>query len=106
MQTAQAIADELGISVSPLDHLLPSASPSLVLGTIQGLDDKASLLLVGHNPLVSSLVSVLLHGPSAGSSVAPVALRTGQMASIDFPHSAEPGVGRLLDMLRYEPVFA
>lgn len=106
MQTAQAIADELGLAVTTLEELLPCVPPGSVLEAVEWHARAAPVVMVGHNPSASLLVSMLLHGASAGARVASLTLRTGQMATIEFPDSIEPGRGHLLELRRYEPALA
>ena len=104
MQTAQAIADELGMSITTVDDLLPACPAGQALSVLDRQGPDAPVLLVGHNPTVSSIVSILLHGPSAGLCISGPALRTGQMATIEIDRECSPGEGRLIDLHRYEPV--
>lgn len=103
LQTAQTIADELGLTVSTEEVLLPTCSAGEALSVIQELARGVPLLLVGHNPTVSSLVSMLMHGPSAGIQMSGPALRTGQMATLWAGEGLQPGACRLIELHRYEP---
>ena len=102
-QTAQAAADELGLGIQTLDALLPCSTVGVVLEALQSTAGAAPVLLVGHNPTVTALVSVLLHGPSAGVCAAGPALSTGQIATIEVGNALMPGRGALVAMHRYEP---
>ncbi|MCW5757888.1 MAG: histidine phosphatase family protein [Phycisphaeraceae bacterium] len=106
MQTAQAIADELGLPVTPLEELLPCVEPRATIAALDMGAHGSPMVLVGHNPLVSSLVSMLLHGPRSGERMTSIHMRTGQMATIGFPDWMLPGTGQLVDMRRYEPALA
>jgi phosphohistidine phosphatase len=105
-QTAQAIADELGVGITTLDELLPGCAAGAAIAAIERHCDRTPVLLVGHNPTVSVVVSVLLHGPSGSVSMQGPALRTGQMATIDVDADITPGACRLIDLHRYEPALA
>lgn len=106
MQTAQAIADELGLTITTLDDLLPACPAGAAIAAIESHADGAPVLLVGHNPTVTAVVSILLHGPSAAVSLPGPALRTGQMATIHVDEMITPGECRLIDLHRYEPALA
>ncbi|UYV14154.1 MAG: histidine phosphatase family protein [Phycisphaera sp.] len=105
-QTARAIADELGLSITTLDDLLPTCPAGAAIAAIASHADGAPVLLVGHNPTVTAVVSILLHGPSAGVHLPGPALRTGQMATIHADQEITPGECRLIDLHRYEPALA
>lgn len=61
MQTAQILAEALGSSELKADESLdPEADPSLTLGKLTGSD----VMLVGHLPHLSRLLSLLLIGSS------------------------------------------
>ncbi len=105
-QTAQAIADELGLSITTLDDLLPMCPAGAAIAVIERHAEGAPVLLVGHNPTVTALVSILLHGPSAGVCMPGPTLRTGQLATIAVDEALTPGASRLIDLHRYEPALA
>lgn len=103
MQTAQTIADELGMAILSLEELLPACAASVALAAIESHGQGGPVLMVGHNPTVTALVSTLLQGRSAGVCMPGPALRTGQMATIEIGPSCVPGSGRLVELHRYEP---
>jgi phosphohistidine phosphatase len=105
-QTAQAIADELGLSITTLDELLPMCPAGAAIAAIERHSSAGPVLLVGHNPTVTAVVSILLHGPSAGVCMPGPTLRTGQMATIEVDAALTPGACRLVDLHRYEPALA
>jgi len=105
-QTAQAIADELGLLITTLDDLLPACPAGAAIAAIANHTNSGPVLLVGHNPTVTAMVSILLHGPSAGVCMPGPTLRTGQMATIDVDEDITPGECRLVDLHRYEPALA
>jgi len=65
-QTAQIAADELGYEndILPVDSLVPHSSPENVWKDIRDHADQASILLAGHEPLLSRMVAYLLNAPS------------------------------------------
>ncbi len=106
LQTAQTIADELGLAVTTLADLLPACHADVATDAIERHLEDAPLLMVGHNPTVTAIVSILLHGPSAGVHAPGPALRTGQMATLAIGDTLVPGECRLIDLHRYEPAMA
>lgn len=106
MQTARAIADELGLSITTLDDLLPACPAGAAIAAIASHANGGPVLLVGHNPTVTAMVSILLQGPSAGVRMPGPTLRTGEMATIDVDDSITPGECRLVDLHRYEAALA
>lgn len=105
-QTAQTIADELGTGVTTLDLLLPACAAGEAIAALEEFSCESPVLLVGHNPTVTAVVSVLLHGVAAGMLMPGPALRTGQMASLVAPHGINPGDCELIELHRYEPALA
>jgi phosphohistidine phosphatase len=87
LETAEIVADHLGVSVTEDERL----------GRMFGADDVAALIddaggpqrpvLVGHDPDFSDLLSSL-----CGS---PIPMRKGAIARIDVPPSMAPGSGTL-----------
>ncbi|MDQ6704690.1 MAG: phosphohistidine phosphatase SixA, partial [Acidobacteriota bacterium] len=65
-QTAEIAAKVLKHVSAPvrIDALLPSSSPRAVWDEIRGYRSADQLLLAGHEPLLSQLVSYLLGAPS------------------------------------------
>ena len=106
LQTAQTIADELGVGITTLELLLPACAASEAISALEDFSADAPVLLVGHNPTVTALVSILLHGVSAGLLMPGPALRTGQMASLVAEEGLYPGSCRLVELHRYEPALA
>lgn len=102
-QTAQTIADELGLTVTTLDLLLPACAAGEAIATLEDYAGEAPVLLVGHNPTVTAAVSILVHGVSAGMMMPGPALRTGQLATLIAEDGVRPGGCRLVELHRYEP---
>lgn len=103
METAQAIADELGLGITALSELLPANSAGNAISAIERYGEDGAIVVVGHNPTMTATVSVLLHGPSAASAMVGPALKTGHMAVLDVSPNCLPGEGSLLGLHRYEP---
>lgn len=87
-QTAEIVADRLGLSVAADDDL---AGP-LSLSTIEGILDRAggpgSVVLVGHDPDFSELLAELV-----GSENVP--MKKAALARIDAERPLSPGAGTL-----------
>ncbi|MEO1008720.1 MAG: histidine phosphatase family protein [Planctomycetota bacterium] len=98
-ETAQSIADELGFQVATHQELAPDQPPGVLLDLIDAADD-LPVVLVGHNPTVSALVSLL----ASGIGPRRVALDTGQMAVLRFDGELAPGEGELVAHFRYDAV--
>ncbi|MGA9702490.1 phosphohistidine phosphatase SixA [Pseudomonas sp.] len=81
-QTAQLVRDALGFEpqIRTVPWLTPDGSPLQVL---QKLDTDDNVLLVSHQPLVGSLISVLQHGHQRQ----PQPMYTASLAELegDFP---------------------
>ena len=103
LETAQALADELGLGITTLRDLLPNCETGVAMGVIERHLEHEHLVVVGHNPTMTSLLSVLAHGPSAGCSMPGPALKTGHMAIVDVAASCNPGTATMLALHRYEP---
>jgi phosphohistidine phosphatase SixA len=87
-QTAEIVAERLGLSVAEDDDL---AGP-LSLSAIEGILDRAgrpeSAVLVGHDPDFSELLAELI-----GSENVP--MKKGALARIDAERPLSPGAGTL-----------
>lgn len=97
-QTAEILRQALGC---PLQHeplLEPGHCPSSVVDALSQWPADASIALVGHEPQVGELVSILARGLPARSSV----LRTGEAVVIDVNPDNPVGEGRTIARLRLE----
>lgn len=97
-QTASLIAEILGAEPEACDDLFLDATVGEVVGLIASRSDDRRLILVGHNPTVSIVSSVLVGGIGAR----PVEMRTGEAALFRFAGEAEPGRGVPVCRLRLE----
>ena len=93
-QTARIVARELKPGRGPvvLRALAPGGLPREVLAGLPKQAGDADLLLVGHEPELSRLVSHLLL-PMPGDMT--LEFRKGGLCRIDFEGAARPGAGRL-----------
>ncbi len=81
-QTAQLVSEALGFEpqIRTVPWLTPDSNP---LHVLEKLDTDADVLLVSHQPLVGSLISLLQHGHLRQ----PQPMHTGSLAELegDFP---------------------
>ena len=65
-QTAEMAGEILGCAAKPMDtkSLIPGNSPQAVWNEVRGHRTEEGLLLAGHEPLLSQLVSYLLASPA------------------------------------------
>ena len=68
-QTAQIVAGQFGKEVTFTDFLLPDGSPRQLIAEIAEINDEKPqcVLLVGHEPDLSQLISVLVTGGGAAA---------------------------------------
>lgn len=81
--TARIAADQLGYGEEPLTTkaLLPQSSPEAVWDEIRAHKDAASILLVGHEPLFSSLGAYLL-----GAKEVQIDFKKGAILCLETSH--------------------
>ena len=96
IQTASLLAEGLGSSVEEVDALMLGGQLSDVLPLVES-HDSGSLVLVGHNPMVSLLASLLTNGVGHCN----IQLRTGSAALIEIGDLV-PGAGTLRELLRMD----
>ena len=93
-QTAEAIASFTGHDVELSDPLISGRGPAGILALIEHLAAEQSLAIVGHNPELSQVVSVL-----AGPGVVEADwIRTGQAVGLELTPGRAPAL--VLDVLR------
>jgi phosphohistidine phosphatase len=88
VQTAQPVADALGLEVRIDDRLAAPFGLAEAERLLADLGDPERPLLVGHDPDFTSLVAVLSHAPS-------VPIRKGALVRVDVPRPLCPGCGTL-----------
>ena len=89
-QTAEIVADELGLTsvLQLVDALGADASAKEVLADLQKLVRRqASILVVGHEPILSSLISLLV----AGSPSLSIAMKKGGLCKLNCVQPAPAG---------------
>jgi phosphohistidine phosphatase len=97
-QTAQIAADELGFEgdILNIDSLVPHSSPEKVWQSIRDHADETSILLAGHEPLLSQLVAWLLNAPSLR-----VEMKKAALVRIDVEAPRAGRVGQPHGVLRW-----
>lgn len=86
-ETAQITAKALGAPMAESNFLLPHRSPSSLAGWLSGLDGQR-IVLVGHEPHLSKVISWLLTGNGARSLVA---LKKSQAVLLETKKAAPEG---------------
>lgn len=90
LQTAQLLMEGLGMSGAPVvdDRLRPGAGWGDLARAIAAHPDARRVMFVGHEPDLSSAMSLL-------TGAASVRLRKGGVGCVEFPGVPEPGSGEL-----------
>lgn len=92
--TAERVAASLGGTAMATDAAIYESDPARLLALLAERGDATCLLLVGHNPGVSELASLLLHGRSDELRSLPTA---GYVwLALDANQPLEPGTARLV----------
>jgi phosphohistidine phosphatase len=86
-ETAAVVADALRVRVA-IDERLGGGFGLADLGAIVSRREMRRVVLVGHEPDLSTLLSALIGGGR-------VAMRPGSLARVDIDDSAPPGAGTL-----------
>jgi phosphohistidine phosphatase len=87
-QTAEIVADRLGLRITSDDRLADSLSLTALERILVDAGDPGSIVLVGHDPDFSELLGLL-----TGASL--TTMRKGAIARIDGPRPFEPSAGVL-----------
>ena len=69
-----------------------------VPGVIEQHRDHGKLVLVGHNPTMSELATILAYGIGCSG----LGLKTGSAAMIELKGGTEPGIASLEDVIRLD----
>jgi phosphohistidine phosphatase len=89
METAEALAETLALTVTPCDWALPGMTPEEAVDGLGSHLSAACLVLVGHQPDLGDLAASLLGRPSTQhlnfekASLAHLSLRPGQPAVLE-----------------------
>lgn len=81
LQTAEIMADEMGVDADPVECVALTVEPSLptIAQCLPDLEPDATVAFVGHSPYIEDLASLLLSGAPARTAV-------------DFPKSGVMGI--------------
>lgn len=96
--TAEPIAGALGLDLDLDERLGVGEALSGVVSLIGSLMEWPAVAVVGHNPQLSDLVDLLVHGVGVGDAD----LRTGQAAVLELPDQVGPGCAMLVEVLRLD----
>lgn len=96
LQTAHALQRPLACDLATDVRLEVDHEVSEVLEVIQEHSEERNLMLVGHNPQLGELISVLCSGLAPQELI----LKTGEMVVIDIRPAQPIGSGKLVDRLR------
>ncbi len=96
-QTAKPIWEHLAQPPQTDDRLAAHRSLPDALDVILDATGSFSLAIVGHNPTMSRLVDLLIHGPSAPGYTA---MRTGELIALDIDEHNMLGSAQLADQYR------
>jgi phosphohistidine phosphatase len=94
VQTTRAVMEALGRDIphETVEGITPDDDPVEALRWLQQVNQPGPVLVVSHNPLVSSLVSLLLSGHLQGSLV----MGTADIVCMDLGEVPGPGTAQLL----------
>jgi phosphohistidine phosphatase len=87
-QTATIVAEQLGVAVGEDDRLGGEMGLGTLESVLRDAGDPARVMVVGHDPDFSDLVTILCGG-------ARVPMKKGALARIDVSRQLEPGEGTL-----------
>jgi len=79
------------VNIEACDHLTPGASPANLLEELRHCTNDSNILLVSHEPFISTCVSYLTYG----SSDARISIRPASVACVHVGAVLERGAGRL-----------
>lgn len=92
-ETAEIVAERLGVEVRVLAELAAGGAPAGVLGGLRPYRALAAIALVGHQPDLGRLASLLLSG---SESVCPLPLKKGGVACVEAELASRRPRGELL----------
>jgi phosphohistidine phosphatase len=92
-RTAEILGEVFGArKVVETKSLIPEAEPKLIIDEInENFPNQKQIVLVGHEPLLSRLISLLL----CGEQTLPVELRKGGFCKLSITHLSPGPCGRL-----------
>jgi phosphohistidine phosphatase len=96
-QTARAIWEALDQQPQTDDRLAAHRSIEDAIDVIRDTAGARSVAIIAHNPTVSRLVDLLIHGPTAPGMTM---LRTGELIALDIDPLEMLGSAELVDQFR------
>ena len=91
-QTAAILAEYFDkAAIETCDHLTPGADPAKLLGELRHCTNDSNILLVSHEPFVSTCVSYLTYG----TSDARISIKPASVACVHVGAVLAQGAGRL-----------
>lgn len=96
LQTAHTMQATIGCSITTDSRLEVDHDVSEALAVIQDRADDRAVMLVGHNPQLGELISVLCSGLAPQELM----LKTGELVAIDCRPSQLVGSGKIIERLR------
>ena len=96
-QTAELVKEELSLKakIEFLDDLRPDAPPDAILARLSNLPAASVVLCVGHEPHLSTTLSVMISGKTAAS----IEMKKAAACGVGFAGSPKAGAGKLLWLL-------
>jgi phosphohistidine phosphatase len=98
LQTAEIVAAEYNNSppVQTMLELATGVAPAKVVAAFASMGDHREVMVVGHEPQLSAVASLLLTGSSERVSMQ---LKKGSCVALELPERSERGAGELLWMM-------
>lgn len=98
IQTARLIAAEIGAEVRLVSELEVDHSVSEAMRLLDEYRGSRAIMLVGHNPQLGELLSVL----SSGLSAQELVLKTGELVALEMRASSGVGAARVVSRIRMD----
>jgi phosphohistidine phosphatase len=91
-QTAAILQSYFGaLPIEPCVHLTPDAEPAKLLTELRHYTNDSNILLVSHEPFISTCISYLIFG----AAEARIGIKTASVACVHIGAVVERGAGRL-----------
>lgn len=97
-KTAEIICSVLGTRPTFAPGLMLGRTAGEALGVVESHRTHPRVVLVGHNPTVSELASILTHGLGCSA----LGLKTGSAAIMELKDEPAPGIASLCGIIRLD----
>lgn len=99
-QTTALVVEELKspVEVVETSNLIVGTDPMLLVEELNREPEKSSILLVGHEPFLGMLISLLIFGSAAGR----IALKKTGLGCVEVAKPVGPGSGSLRSLLTFK----